>query len=316
MAKQIVLAETMGYCWGVRRTLDIIQQASGLDRPVATIGDVIHNPQTVERLRAGGVATAGSIDEAAMRGFERVAITAHGAGPERANEAKRRGLEMIDTTCPLVTKVQRLGQKLVREGYFLIVYGDAPHPEVRGILGWAGTSRAIATKHVHDLPWRAARGDDTFPDESQPPRKLAIISQTTKSVAEFMAFAQKVVALAAGKGGEVRICNTICQPTADRQNALHRLAEEVDAIMVVGGRKSSNTTRLAEVGRSYGIPSYHIERADEIDDDWLRDIERVGITAGASTPDDVIISVIDALQIRGYASPDVSVWAEALEPAY
>jgi 4-hydroxy-3-methylbut-2-enyl diphosphate reductase len=189
---------------------------------------------------------------------------------------------------------------------------------VRGILSWAGTTRAIAAKQASQLPWHAARHDDSAPEAAQPPRKVAIISQTTKNVHEFMAFTQDVMELAAGKGGEVRVCNTICQPTAERQNALHTLAQDVDALVVVGGRKSSNTTRLAEVGRSYGIPSYHIERAEEIDDSWLEDIERVGITAGASTPDDVIISVIDALQIRGYASPTASSWSEALEevPVY
>src|SRR4051794_3329299 len=111
---QIVLAEEMGYCWGVRRALEIIQEAGSVDDPVATVGDVIHNPQVVDRLRSRGVHTATTMDEAAERGFRRVAITAHGAGPERAEEAQRLGLELIDTTCPLVTKVQRMAQKLAK----------------------------------------------------------------------------------------------------------------------------------------------------------------------------------------------------------
>jgi 4-hydroxy-3-methylbut-2-enyl diphosphate reductase len=301
--KQIILAEEMGYCWGVRRAIDIITKAGNVEEPVATIGDVIHNPQIVERLRSQGVETAETVEEAKQRGYQRVAITAHGAGPERTEDAQARGLEMIDTTCPLVTKVQRLGQKLVRQGYYLVVYGDGFHPEVRGIIAWSGTSRAVAAKHIEDLPWSNARGQGAE-GAAEPPRKVAVVSQTTKNVDEFLKFVDELVPLVARDGGEVRICNTICEPTTERQNALRKLAREVDAILAIGGKKSSNTARLAEVGRSYGIPSYHIERAEEISSDWLDGVERIGVTAGASTPDDVIVSVVRHLQEMGFAAPE------------
>ncbi len=302
--KQIILAEEMGYCWGVRRAVDIITKAGSVEQPVASIGDVIHNPQIVERLKAQGIDTAETVGDAERRGYQRVAITAHGAGPERSEDAKTRGLELIDTTCPLVTKVQRLGQKLARQGYYLVVYGDGYHPEVRGIISWSGTSRAVAAKHIEDLPWHVARGDGQ-PGDAEPPRKVAVVSQTTKNVAEFLKFVGELVPMVARDGGEVRICNTICEPTTERQNALHKLAREVDAILAIGGKKSSNTARLAEVGRSYGIPSYHIESAEEISSDWLDGIERIGVTAGASTPDDVIVSVVRYLQGMGYAAPEM-----------
>ncbi len=301
--KQIVLADTLGYCWGVRRALDIIAEAAEVAGPIAPIGDVIHNPQVVERLRGRGVEGAGTVDEAVGRGFKRVAITAHGAGPQRAEEAKSRGLELIDTTCPLVTKVQRLAQKLERQGYFIVVYGDHFHPEVRGVIAWAGTSRAVAAKHVEDLPWNAPRGSSD-PEAKVPPRKVAVVSQTTKNVDEFMKFVTALTEMVARDGGEIRICNTICEPTSDRQNALRRLAREVDVILAIGGKKSSNTARLAEVGRSYGVPSYHIESEAEIEDAWLEHAERVGVTAGASTPDDVILAVVRALEARGFAPPE------------
>ncbi len=300
--RQIILAEEMGYCWGVRRALDIISKAGNTANPVATIGDVIHNPQVVQRLKAQGVETADSLDDAVFRGFSRVAITAHGAGPERTESAKQRGLEMVDTTCPLVTKVQRLGEKLVRQGYFLVVYGDSYHPEVRGIIAWAGTSRAVAAKHIEDLPWNAPRGANGE-DTSVPPRKVGIVSQTTKNVDEFLAFVTKLTAMVAREGGEIRVCNTICEPTSERQNALRRLATQVDLILAIGGKKSSNTARLAEVGRSYGVPSYHIESEAEIQDEWLKIVGNVGVTAGASTPDDVIESVVRHLQERGFSGP-------------
>lgn len=311
------MAEELGYCWGVRRALEIITEAGDPNNPVATIGDVIHNPQVVQRLKARGVDTAESVEEAAQRGFRRVAITAHGAGPERARLAAEHGLELIDTTCPLVTKVQRLGQKLVRQGYFLVVYGDSFHPEVRGVLAWAETSRAVAAKHIEDLPWNAPRGS-TDPDAKVPPRKVAVVSQTTKNVDEFMEFVTQLTSMVARDGGEIRVCNTICEPTSERQNALRRLAGEVDLILAIGGKKSSNTARLAEVGRSYGVPSYHIESEAEIEPAWLDGVEVVGVTAGASTPDDVIEGVVDWLVGQGFAPPEDGIRYRDLDdvPAY
>jgi len=301
---RVVIAEELGYCWGVRRALDIVQQAAGAAGPIAPIGDVIHNPQVVERLRGQGVEGAGSVGEAVDRGVRRVAITAHGMGPHLAGEAEAAGLELVDTTCPLVTKVQRLAQKLVRQGYFLVVYGDSYHPEVRGVIGWAGTSKALAAKKIADLPWnapRGARGEGV----ATPPRKVALVSQTTKNVDELMKFAHELQAMVVPEGGEFRLCNTICEPTSERQNALKRLVErdQVDLILAIGGKKSSNTARLAEVGNLMGVTSYHIERPEEIDESWLEGVETVGVTAGASTPDDVIEEVVAELARRGYAPP-------------
>lgn len=311
------MAEELGYCWGVRRALDIITKAGDPNDPVATIGDVIHNPQVVQRLKERGVDTADSVEEAARRGFRRIAITAHGAGPERAQLAQQHGLELIDTTCPLVTKVQRLGQKLVRQGYFLVVYGDAFHPEVRGVLAWAETSRAVAAKHIEDLPWNAPRGS-TDPEAKVPPRKVAVVSQTTKNVDEFLAFVTALTSMVARDGGELRVCNTICEPTSERQNALRRLAAEADLILAIGGKKSSNTARLAEVGQSLGVPSYHIESEAEIQLAWLDGVEVVGVTAGASTPDDVIESVVQWLVAQGFAPPEGGIRARDLDdvPAF
>lgn len=302
--KRVVVARELGYCWGVRRALEIVEAAADSAGPIAPIGDVIHNPQVVERLRNKGVEGASSVDQAVERGFRRVAITAHGMGPHLAVEAADAGTELIDCTCPLVTKVQRLAQKLVRQGYYLVVYGDHYHPEVRSVIGWAGTSKAVAVKKIADLPWNAPRGS-TEPDAVTPPRKVAVVSQTTKNVDELMAFAQELQAMVMPEGGEFRLCNTICEPTSERQRALKRLVEEdqVDLILAIGGRKSSNTARLAEVGQSMGVTSFHIERPDEIADEWLQDVATVGVTAGASTPDDVIESVVAFLAERGYASP-------------
>ena len=303
--KRIVVAHELGYCWGVRRALDIITDAASKAGPVAPVGDIIHNPQVVERLRAKGVEGAGSVAEAVGRGFQRVAITAHGMGPHLAAQAAENNLELIDTTCPLVTKVQRLAQKLVRQGYFLVVYGDSYHPEVKSVLAWASTSKSVAAKHIEDLPWNARRGE-TGEGKISPPRKVAVVSQTTKNIDELMKFTAALQEMVIPDGGEFRLCNTICEPTSERQNALKRLVEDdrCDLILAIGGRKSSNTARLAEVGNNMGVVSHHIERAEEIDDAWLSAARTVGLTAGASTPDDVIQSVVDCLVAKGYAAPE------------
>lgn len=304
-ARRIVIARELGYCWGVRRALDIIQEAADPQHPIAPIGDIIHNPQVVSRLRSRGVVGAASIDEADEHGMQRVAITAHGQGPHLAKEAAEHNLELIDTTCPLVTKVQRLAQKLVRQGYFLVVYGDSYHPEVRGVLGWAATSKAVAAKHIEDLPWNARRGEKGE-GKIVPPRKVAVVSQTTKNIDELMKFANALQEMVVPEGGEFRLCNTICEPTSERQNALKQLVQEdqVDLILAIGGRKSSNTARLAEVGNQMGVTSHHIEGTEDIDDDWLAGVQVIGVTAGASTPDDVIQEVVDFLAAKGYAPPE------------
>src|SRR5918992_6185122 len=287
--KRIVVADELGYCWGVRRAVDIITSSAETEGPVAPVGDIIHNPQVVERLRVKGVEGAESVEQAKQRGFSRVAITAHGMGPHLAVEAAEHNLQLIDTTCPLVTKVQRLAQKLVRQGYFLVVYGDSYHPEVKGVLGWASTSKSCAAKKIADLPWNAKRGS-TEPGAITPPRKVAVVSQTTKNIDELMKFAMELQAMVVPEGGEFRLCNTICEPTSERQNALRRLVERdnVDLILAIGGRKSRNTARLAEVGNAMGVQSHHIERPEDIAAEWLGQGRVVGLTAGASTPDDVI----------------------------
>jgi len=313
--RRIVIADTLGYCWGVRRAVDIITEASSPASPIAPIGDVIHNPQVVERLRARGVNGAASVDEAVERGVKRVAITAHGMGPHLALQAAERNLELIDTTCPLVIKVQRLAQKLVRQGYYIVVYGDDYHPEVRSVIAWANTTKAVAAKKIEQLPWNAARGE-TGEGVVVPPRKVALVSQTTKNIDELMVFANRLQAMVTPNGGEFRLCNTICEPTTERQNALRRMVGEVDLVLAIGGMKSSNTARLADVGNQLGVTSYHIEKPEDIRDEWLQAVGNgnVGVTAGASTPDDVIEDVVAYLAERGFTPPQGGV--QTVDPDY
>jgi 4-hydroxy-3-methylbut-2-enyl diphosphate reductase len=203
----------------------------------------------------------------------------------------------------------------VRQGYYIVVYGDAYHPEVKSVIGWANTTKAVAAKKIEQLPWNAARGE-TGEGKIVPPRKVALVSQTTKNIDELMVFATKLQAMVTPNGGEFRLCNTICEPTTERQNALRRMVPDVDLILAIGGLKSSNTARLADVGNQMGVTSYHIEKPEDIQDEWLVAVGNgnVGVTAGASTPDDVIEEVVTYLSQRGFTPPEGGV--RPVDPDY
>lgn len=298
--RKIIVAQVLGFCWGVRRALELVRSAAK-QSAIAALGDIIHNPVVVEDLRQRGVEPVSDVDQGLAKGYHRFAITAHGAPPDRYVELAERGAEVIDTTCPLVTKVQRMVQRLAQGGYYIVLYGDSLHPEVRGVLGWAGTSRITCAKRVSDLPWSGPRASGAA---SVPPRKVALIAQTTKRTDEFISFAQELALWVLPHGGELRVVNTICQPTWERQEAVARLAQHVDFILVVGGRKSSNSRRLTELAQSVGVPSQLIETPEEVASLPLGDVWRLGLTAGASTPDHLVLAVIEKLQDLGFAPPD------------
>ncbi len=297
---EIVFADEMGYCFGVRRAVEIIEAAAESGRRVASLGDIIHNPQAVARLEERGVEVLTELEDATGRKaggrLDLLAITAHGAAPHVAGGARAAGLEVVDTTCPLVTLVHERAAKLRDEGYFIIVFGDRNHPEVKGIMGHAGKD-AIAVTRFEDLPWRVRRDDFRAPRTAKPPKKVAILSQTTMDIHAFTAFVGRVNEIALPIGGEVFVHNTICKPTSDRQLAVRAMADEVDLFVVVGGKKSANTRHLAEIGNELGVPSHHIQDPDDIDPAWFTGaVKTIGVTAGASTPDDVIAAVADRLR--------------------
>lgn len=297
---ELLFADEMGYCFGVRKAIELIEAAADGSRQVASLGDIIHNPQAVAKLEERGVTVLTELDQAVERRaagtLDMMAITAHGAAPHVAQGARAAGLQVIDTTCPLVTLVHERAARLRDEGYFIIVYGDKRHPEVRGILGHAGED-AVAVTRFADLPWQRPRDDFRAPRTSKPPKKVAILSQTTMDIRAFTAFVNEVNQIALPIGGEVFVHNTICKPTSDRQLAVRSLAEEADLIVVVGGQKSANTRHLAEISSELGVPNHHIQGPDDIDEAWFTpDVRRVGITAGASTPDYVIESVVARLR--------------------
>ena len=276
---EVFLASYFGFCYGVKRAIKIAREnANG---KCCTLGPIIHNPQMVEKLRAEGVDAAEDLN-AIEEGT--VIIRSHGVGPKIYEEIKAKGLKIVDATCPHVKRAQMAARDLVQEGYDVVIVGEKNHPEVKSILEWAGKRTAIVETEAEaeNLP--------------QIPR-LGIVSQTTVSGTRF----EKIVLKLLSKSNDIKILRTICTATDQRQKAAMELAEKVDVMLVIGGRNSANTTKLAKLC-AQKCKTYHIETAEEISQNWFMDSAkptqslRVGVTAGASTPDWIIRGVERALE--------------------
>lgn len=279
MPIEIKLAASLGFCFGVRRAIDMVEEAALERGRIDSLGSVVHNPVVVETLRAHGVETVdGMADVAATT----VAITAHGAGPEVYRKVGRAGLDLVDTTCPIVAKAQRAARQLVNAGFKVIIYGDAHHPEVRGVLAWTKGKGVVLADPEEPI--------------TIPRRKVALLSQTTKSQQAFSEFVFHFLERNLTQINEARIINTTCPETEERYQAAQRLAGEVDLMIVIGGRASANTAKLAATCRRAGVETYQVEREDEIDPSWLRGKRIVGVTAGASTPDQSVRAVVRRLR--------------------
>ncbi|MGB2855639.1 MAG: 4-hydroxy-3-methylbut-2-enyl diphosphate reductase, partial [Dehalococcoidia bacterium] len=274
---EIERASEMGFCFGVRRAIELVEKAAGERGPLQTLGALVHNRQVVDRLELCGVSVAASLDE--LQG-NIVAIASHGVGPEGMEQVRIRGFEVIDATCPFVRKAQVVAKRLGKAGFWVLVFGDAAHPEVRGVLGWAGENASASLE---------------VPRLDKLPRRLGILCQTTQNQERFAEFVAGVISHKSAKFTELRIFNTICDATSKHQVAALALAGRVDLMFVVGGQDSANTKRLARICADTGVTTYHIEAVAEVDPRWLRGHYRVGVTAGASTPDEVIDEVVRAL---------------------
>lgn len=281
---EVVRARKLGFCFGVRRAVEMVERLGRKEGLVETLGTIVHNPQVVERLAGQGIRVAETLDEARGRV---VAITAHGVGPQVEEEIRRRGFRLIDATCPMVKKVHLVARELAEADFDVLIFGDPDHQEVQGVLGWAG-QRALATTQWpppggHKLAWR----------------RIALLSQTTQPLAAYRQFVQKVLDSHLGRAREVRILNTICGVTDEQRKAAQELAGGVDLMLVVGGGTSANTRHLAEASAATGVETHHIETAAEIEPAWLQGKKRVGVTAGTSTPDWVVEEVVAALEAAG-----------------
>ena len=273
----IEVAAGSGVCFGVQRALRLAEEALGRGEPVYCLGPLIHNPQEMQRLGKQGFRVIESLDEASPAGI--LLVRSHGLGPDVVQEARARGLEIVDATCPLVRRVQTLAVELAEQGYRVIVAGEAAHPEVRAILGHAPGASVVGS--VEDLAALDLGG------------RVALVAQTTFSPDRFQEMA---AAMMDRNLLEVRVVDTICAATVDCQRAAAQLAERVDVMIVLGGRNSANTNRLAERCRAHGVETYHLEHAGEVRPEHLRGRRRVGIAAGASTPHWIIEATLERIR--------------------
>lgn len=281
MAVEILLAKEMGFCWGVRRAIGIMEKAASERGQIISLGPIVHNPQVVAALAEKGVQVASSIDGVSGTA---VAIAAHGVGPKVLEEAKAKGLDIIDTTCPIVTRSQRWAKKMAEDGFTVIVYGDADHREVKGVLSWAeGKGTALAEEDVRSLPQELLS-------------RVAIIPQTTQNPARFAAFVSRLLRERLAEISELQVINTLCNVTASQQAEARELAQQVELMLVIGGHNSANSRHLAEVCREVGVETHHIETAAELEGQWLIGRKRVGVTAGASTPDWAVEEVVRCMR--------------------
>ena len=273
--RNVILAKTAGFCFGVRRAVDMAYGLAGKHK-VYTYGPIIHNETVVDDLESKGVRVVHSIDEAAgLRGGTMI-IRSHGASKNEINLLKQMGFEIVDATCPFVKKIHRIVEDYSGQGYGIVIIGSATHPEVQAISGWCKEPPAIIES--------VEEAENFSPD---PDKKLCLVSQTTFNYNKF----QLLVEIISKKGYDIRCLNTICNATEERQSEARDIAGHVDAMIVIGGRQSSNTQKLYDICKNECKNTYYIQTLVDLDLKTFESIGNVGITAGASTPNNIIEEV-------------------------
>lgn len=273
---KIQVAQSAGFCFGVRRAIDIALQAARTEQDVYMLGEIVHNESVVDQIQRAGIRVVDRIDDipAGVLLFR-----AHGSTPETYAEAEARGLKIVDATCPMVLEIHRIVRKLEEEGYEVVIIGDQNHDEVRGIA--AQVSRPLVVSGPADVPgegWRSNR--------------LGVVVQSTQNLENVQAIISRLVPACR----ELRFIDTICKPTTDHQNEIRRMPLENDAVVVVGSFTSANTRRLAELSVAANPRTHHVQTASELEAAWFEGIGSVGVTAGASTPDVLIRDVLDRIR--------------------
>ena len=276
---QIERAREMGFCFGVRRAIKLLEQAAQKHGTIESLGAVVHNRQVVNRMVELGVKVVDNVDQ--IKGSV-VAIPSHGLALPLLENLKSDGLTVVDATCPFVRRAQMAARRLAQAGFQIVVFGDADHAEVKAILG-SSEGRGLATTEANIA-------------FSEPPRRLGVLSQTTQSPERFARFVKELLDRLLSDVDELRIVNTICDATRERQAAARELASRSDIMLVVGDLNSANTRRLTELCSGTGVETHLVEGAHQLEPIWLRDKKHVGITAGASTPDETIDQVVNKSQ--------------------
>ena len=289
---KVSLASAMGTCFGVQDAINLAMSPE-FNNELTIVGQLVHNPQVSDSLKQNGVSLVPGIEDIDKIKTKKVMITAHGAAEKTKQRLHDAGFIVFDASCPLVMRVHQTIKSLVTKGYFPVVIGQKDHVEVKGIVGDLDDHLVINSEE--DFPKIEKSGN----------RKLGIVTQTTQQRDKVEALVEKIRAL--DYVDEVSFVNTICQPTHDRQVAVHELADQVDLMIVIGGYNSSNTKKLVHVCGEKGIEAHHIESFDQLDKNWFVNKQHVGITAGTSTPENVINEVhTKILEIAEEAEGQVS----------
>jgi len=273
---EIILSKEAGFCFGVKRALELTLKTLANEKGhVYTMGPLIHNPQAVEDLKNKGVLVAESLDEI-KSGV--VVLRSHGVPPKLYQQILDTGLKIVDAVCPNVKLVQKLVAQLKQNGYTVVVVGEKNHPEVMSVPGIVeGETLVIENiEQAAELPWVKRFGE---------------VAQTTQTCEHF----RKIISVLLHRTFELRTYHTICEAAEKRQQNSLDIAKQVNMMLVIGGKNSANTSRLAQVCAMSGCTTHHIETAAEIQSEWLKGIEKIGITAGASTPPWIIDEVMDKL---------------------
>ena len=284
---QVTLAKSAGFCFGVKRAVDqVYQEAEHSRMPVYTFGPIIHNETVVKDLEEKGVYAIGGIEELKHLPKGIVVIRSHGVSKEIYEKIAAEGFRIVDATCPFVLKIHRFAEDYSKKGYHILIIGNASHPEVEGIKGWsdpAGTTVLQTAEEARNF--KLPEGENGRPN-------VCIVSQTTFNYNKF----QELVEIIQKKGYDILVLNTICNATEVRQKEAAEIAGRVDAMIVIGGRQSSNTQKLFEICKKECENTYYIQTLDDLDPGQFRSIDNVGITAGASTPNNIIEEVLEECQ--------------------
>ncbi|MFA5411360.1 MAG: 4-hydroxy-3-methylbut-2-enyl diphosphate reductase [Candidatus Omnitrophota bacterium] len=275
---KISLAKSAGFCFGVKRAIDIAYRTLAGNKKVCMLGDIVHNEEVAARLEKAGIKKSVKLNKGKNKIF---LIRAHGAGLQIIAKARRLGYQIVDATCPMVKEIHKIARSAERSGYTVIVIGDKKHDEVQGIIGQL-KERAIVIEAAEKIAW----------GKLHKIKKACVVVQSTQNLEKVM----RIVSLLETQIRDLKFFNTICRPTRVKQEEMKNIPLENDLMIIIGSKTSANTQRLYEIAKSLNAKSYWVQSKKDIKPAWLKGVKKVGITAGASTPDDTTREVIAYLK--------------------
>ena len=273
---EVTVAKSAGFCFGVKRAVDMVYEEAVKERKVYTLGPIIHNEQVVEEFAEKGVQVLESVEELEDGEDAAVIIRSHGIAQKVFRQLEDKKVRIIDATCPFVKKIHRIVQEKKEEGYQIVIAGSAKHPEVVGICGWCGNQCQVVETLEEAQKCVLETG-----------KKVCVVAQTTFNYKKF----KDIVAILSKKSYDILVMNTICNATEERQTEAGTIARKSDAMIVIGGKHSSNTQKLYEICKAECLNTHFIQTLDDLDLKLFQSFRSVGITAGASTPNKIIKEV-------------------------